>query len=595
MTKNVLSVLLIICSHFIVFAQSADFDRALSKAHVKRADKDSAQIFALQAFELAKSGGSDNDKLKALTYVGISFVNQNKLDTAYTLLTDMIAQMGDATFQKGMAYWYLGKLHQRKADYELSDQNYHLGKEIFEQYDSAIFVCRMMTSLGVNQGIQGNFSAALDWFIASYEYKLKNGFEKNTDVDLHNIANVYMRQGSYDKAITYYRKSIALADGISDYSPYIGIGGAYNLQLMTDSALYYYSKAFEMAQKEGAERGQISAAINLSNIYYQTKKYRMAISYLETVLQSSAMPARSVPSTLVELGKNYYGLELYDSAEYYLRKGEQEAVKVNNRQYIAESAEYLSTVLADQKKFEEAYKYASLSIAHADSVTRERRDDAITDQRIKLETLKKQHEIDALNAENQVNQYKLISLVVGGVSLALIALLAFLNFKSRAHLKQVKLEEEKAVLQVELEKRQAQLSAHTLHMIHHKNGIEEIEQQLTDLDGVGKQKIKNIISLNKAQEKDWDNFNNYFSDVHAQFFDILKSHHQDLTQSEIRLCALLRMNLANGEIATLLNIEPKSVKMARYRLKKKLQLEEEQDLNSYISELEIPNSNIAKN
>ncbi|SMD36375.1 Tetratricopeptide repeat-containing protein [Reichenbachiella faecimaris] len=590
MIKN---VFLLFCAFSISIysgAQSLQFEEALSKAHLGRTNRDSALLKANRAFELAQKENSEESINKALTYIGAAYYNRRETDTARFILNKARPSLKKGSFEHGMATWYSGKVCLRSAKYDSAKQYYLQAKEIFAQLDSVLFVSNCLAEIGLTQGMQGNYSEALKWFTQSYENKLKNGLEAETDDDLHNIATVYMRQGSYDKAIEFFRKSIELKDGEGDYSPYIGIGGAFNLQGIPDSALFYYKKAYGMASAEKALGGVVSAAINISNIYFQKKEHRSAIDYLQIASATGAVSARSVPSVYGEMGKNYFGLKMLDSAKYFLMLGLEESFVVNNRQYKAETSEFLSMILAEQEKFEEAYDYAMMSMTYADSINRERRDDAITDQRVKLETLKKQHEIDALHAENQIHQYKQLLLIIGGVSLTLIGVLAFFNLRSRTNLKQAKLEEEKAVLQLELEKRQAQLSAHTLHMIHHKNGLEEIEQHLVELDGVGKQKIKNVISINKAQEKDWDNFNNYFSDVHAQFFDILKSHHQDLTQSEIRLCALVRMNLANNEIATLLNIEPKSVKMARYRLKKKLTLEEEQDLNSYIQKLELAGS-----
>jgi DNA-binding NarL/FixJ family response regulator len=51
------------------------------------------------------------------------------------------------------------------------------------------------------------------------------------------------------------------------------------------------------------------------------------------------------------------------------------------------------------------------------------------------------------------------------------------------------------------------------------------------------------------------------------------------------MCALIKMGHENREIATLLNIEVASVKMAKYRLKKKLMVDESDDLTTYFDTL----------
>ncbi len=74
-------------------------------------------------------------------------------------------------------------------------------------------------------------------------------------------------------------------------------------------------------------------------------------------------------------------------------------------------------------------------------------------------------------------------------------------------------------------------------------------------------------------------------DIHKDFHLKLKSSFPNLTEFEKRLAGLLRLNLSTKEMATLLNISPKSVEVARYRLKKKLQLNKDQALHDFINNL----------
>ena len=59
--------------------------------------------------------------------------------------------------------------------------------------------------------------------------------------------------------------------------------------------------------------------------------------------------------------------------------------------------------------------------------------------------------------------------------------------------------------------------------------------------------------------------------------------HPNITQNDLRLCTLLRLNLSTKEIAALLNISIRGVEQSRYRLKKRLDLEGAEDLVKYIS------------
>lgn len=79
-------------------------------------------------------------------------------------------------------------------------------------------------------------------------------------------------------------------------------------------------------------------------------------------------------------------------------------------------------------------------------------------------------------------------------------------------------------------------------------------------------------------------FDVHFEKVHENFFNKLKELDPGITKRELRLCAFVKMNLTNKEIAPLLNISTRGVETARYRLRKKFNINEE-SFNSYLENL----------
>src|SRR5690606_943317 len=69
-------------------------------------------------------------------------------------------------------------------------------------------------------------------------------------------------------------------------------------------------------------------------------------------------------------------------------------------------------------------------------------------------------------------------------------------------------------------------------------------------------------------------FDVHFEKVHNNFFNELKAACPELTKRELRLCAFIKMDLSNKEIAPLLNISVRGVETSRYRIRKKLQVQE---------------------
>jgi DNA-binding CsgD family transcriptional regulator len=83
-------------------------------------------------------------------------------------------------------------------------------------------------------------------------------------------------------------------------------------------------------------------------------------------------------------------------------------------------------------------------------------------------------------------------------------------------------------------------------------------------------------------ENDWEMFEHLFDQAHENFFKRLKTSFPDLTTSDLRLCAYLRLNLSSKEIAPLLNISVRGVEEKRYRIRKRLGLSSDQGLSDFI-------------
>jgi DNA-binding CsgD family transcriptional regulator len=96
------------------------------------------------------------------------------------------------------------------------------------------------------------------------------------------------------------------------------------------------------------------------------------------------------------------------------------------------------------------------------------------------------------------------------------------------------------------------------------------------------QKVIKNIEKNIAGDQDWEQFEIHFDQVHGDFMSRFKKEYSSLSPQEIKLSAYLRMNLSTKEIAYLMNISVRGVEIARYRLRKKLNLERSENLQEYI-------------
>ena len=86
-------------------------------------------------------------------------------------------------------------------------------------------------------------------------------------------------------------------------------------------------------------------------------------------------------------------------------------------------------------------------------------------------------------------------------------------------------------------------------------------------------------------EKDWEMFKMYFEEVNKNFYTNLRKISNELTPGDLKLAALVKLNLNIKEAAAVLNISPESLRKARYRLRKKLHLKYGDNLSEFLNGL----------
>jgi len=94
--------------------------------------------------------------------------------------------------------------------------------------------------------------------------------------------------------------------------------------------------------------------------------------------------------------------------------------------------------------------------------------------------------------------------------------------------------------------------------------------------------LKSIVEINKNPEEEWKIFEMSFNNTYNNYLVNLSNRFPSLTTSDLKLAAYIRMNISSKEIASLLNISLKSIEMARYRLRKKMEIEHEQNLTAFL-------------
>lgn len=157
--------------------------------------------------------------------------------------------------------------------------------------------------------------------------------------------------------------------------------------------------------------------------------------------------------------------------------------------------------------------------------------------------------------------------------------------------KLIKLKNEKLLNEIEIKSREVTNSA--MNIVYKNELLQKIKDEISHLkDHKGVKigddqlrRLQKIIDEGMNDERDWNLFETSFNETHENFFKKLKSDHPDLVPNDLKLCAYLRMNMSSKEMASLLNISVRGVEIRRYRLRKKLNLAHDKNLNEFLIEL----------
>ena len=161
---------------------------------------------------------------------------------------------------------------------------------------------------------------------------------------------------------------------------------------------------------------------------------------------------------------------------------------------------------------------------------------------------------------------------------------------NKKELELTRLQNEKEIVNIkneQLEKdfknKSNELAASTMSVIKKNELLTQIKEQLSTI--ADKDAIKPVIKIidrSLSHNQNWEMFKEAFDNVDTEFFKILKSKHPNLSPNDLKLCAYLRLNLSSKEVSQLINISPRSVEVKRYRLRKKMNLNSDQNLTNYI-------------
>lgn len=483
-------------------------------------------------------------------------------------------------------------------------------KQYSEKSRDSVLLVRSLIGLSKQYSRSGNYNDSFShlWKALHYAESLGNNillfqvhdqlgtmfyiFDKNEETLLHRKqALIFAKKGTNKKHLKYegiisayygfvhyyrkigdYKRSLAYLDSCQIISN--------KLKHSNDQRIYLYSEKGNILRK----LGKFEEALR---ILHQSEKdfNRLQNSYL--------------PIIYFYLGSTYKAKKDWINAETYFKKA---VFSINHYKTHfdakSESLSRLAFCLNKQKRYAEAYQVLRESKEIYDNTfsTKSYQNAGLLGIRNMFKEELEERDKIILERDKELIQQKTKVLTIRMLFLTFfsIIIVGLLFWYLKVQRRKFKTEKEKQKLKAKLEQeknralvelKNKEITSFTLRLIDKQSIISEIIQSIKEHAPSNIGLLKSIKHKTTGRIKLWEEFDKRFIDVNKGFYKNLKTNFPDLTPTELKHCALIKLNFSAKEMAQLLNISINGVNTSRYRIRKKLKLEREDNLTTVIGEL----------
>lgn len=262
--------------------------------------------------------------------------------------------------------------------------------------------------------------------------------------------------------------------------------------------------------------------------------------------------------------------------------------------------ERLSCLYLDKGNFEKAYENLNMakvldaqffdSRSEINRPLLEIKDQFRLEQERQLKIIQQQR-LEQLEQADKISFLQRTILLVGIIFLIIVGLIyvKYLRSKHKAEKELIRRNKELEIKKAKelLELKNKELATSALQLVEKDELFGELKDKIKGNQGKVDEKELNsfIRSISVSSVSNWQEFKLRFTDVNESFYQNLTANYPQLTQSDHRICALIKLNLSSKDMARLLGISVESVHTTRYRLRKKMGLPRSANLEDFIAEL----------
>lgn len=490
-----------------------------------------------------------------------------------------------STFFKGFAKYRIGYMQNIQNDYDQAIASFHKALDYFDEASKQKRTEISLYRAGIYYQLYGIYAERED-DQNTYMYadcSLKNALQSG---DWSTILATWQIKGTeylnryskfqdtvyIDSAVTAFKSAIQVYRQQKDRIKSPGIVALSALYL-ADTYLNHYSPAYKDSITD-----QIDLALQVSSAHHNVNMLANTYNFLAQFNRVYNHPAEAKKALLTEK-------KIVDSISppnYYLNKS-----LYRNLADLEENDGHYETALKYYKSYLEAYK----------NVYDQEENKNIKELEAKYENEKKDKALQLAKQKNAFQKQRnvlyiivSIALIIGLIALFIAYRLKYKNVKQRVALQMEEAERLKAeqkLMYKEKEQLQKELMTGALQIERKNEVLTDLKEKLKELKHPqSKNGLLKLINNEMKLDVDFEQMKSNLQKVHPQFYDELqKKSPEPLTDLDIKYCTYFYLKLSSKEIATIMNVAPKSVRMAKYRLKKKLKLDKDKNVETFLEEI----------
>jgi tetratricopeptide (TPR) repeat protein len=494
-------------------------------------------------------------------YLGYLFNQDSNLDSAQVCFETAIKNLGDKKYIRELYLAYAGNA-----------TNY----SYLQQFDNAIKMHYKVLDLLQKSNIKEK--------------------ERKYYEELGNLGQDFTYAKNYDKAITLIDSSLSYFTKLNDIKNIANLESVKSVilfkQKKDDESIKSAKHSLELRTILKDVLGQAESNNNIALAYFGKSKWQDALGFLEKAkslyikgndYSQMVTIQNNIGRCLQKMGKIDEAIRVYE--ENYVI-----ADKKNKFRQKGSALKSLSELYKQKGNFEKSLELYVQYSNNNNIIYTSEKEKTIQDVFVKYETKQKEQRIISLQKDKQLASKQRWIYIILILSLIIIGLFSTVYFVLRNRKNKELLESNQKLFESEMERNRNELDHFTDKLLSKSKLIDELEEKL-NLSAANETEVKEFEQINQLTkmriltEDNWALFKEHFDKVYPSFIPFIRNKYNNLTPAELRTLLLIKLNIESNEIAAILGISLDSVRKSRYRLKKKLDLQEEDDLIQHVQNL----------